>query len=765
MANMNTRSKGKSTKWWNDCLDDQPPEEKIFVDHKTEARDDPCNLKFKTSDSRLPYWIIAHKEIYRDADWDNSHENTGPRMCVENQSDGKVVVKFHSSGIVVIQANFQKWYDLHWDKLKARVSEMIDNPNQSSYMPEDLTPDEIISNDPLSKPPPAISVTQATAEQGLSDGDSVSITDDTGMVNGLPLHEGTVNSENDSLLSGGKINNSLTDNVQAKYISLIDHSNQAIENFGRSVDSLKTEISRSQTQLHTAIKNELQGMLQNENSMHISLLNENKDLNDQIKTNVAEIAWLKARNLILEKENVEIKLDYDKVVANLEKLRNSKTDTSSKPSHSFPSRLSEPAFTASPQRRMGGQRVSFNRPQATLDLETSNAAAPGTDAPASGVSASQTGDVSYSHASQPIAHSSPILADGMTAPPTAQQPQQQQQGSDNQSAHESPATANSTGHVGSTHHHMSHDKSAEESDDKDDEEEQEEKSDLDDHDLTRDSINQDLIDDNEPYVTQRSDKRSSVTSAKLRAESVLICDSTPQHVDVNLFMGRLKCFKQRASTSDAALKQLQSWEPSDIVQYAILHEGINDVRANVDIATIISNLKNCLILMREKFPNACIAFSEMLFIGRDNRESAQNRIVQKIITEMENFCILNGFVYAPHVSLNSPTCALFRDDVHPDKDGGTAVFCSDIFRATGYHKSKKDSRDNQQMPGKTMYFYNQRQRNGNGQYASGTSNQRRPNVNAGSSEPVDNPRNFNANLNQMMSLLCMNMLRQQGLEF
>ena len=112
--------------------------------------------------------------------------------------------------------------------------------------------------------------------------------------------------------------------------------------------------------------------------------------------------------------------------------------------------------------------------------------------------------------------------------------------------------------------------------------------------------------------------------------------------------------------------------------------------------------------MREKFPNACIAFSEMLFIGRDNRESAQNRIVQKIITEMENFCILNGFVYAPHVSLNSPTCALFRDDVHPDKDGGTAVFCSDIFRATGYHKSKKDSRDNQQMPGKTMYFYNQR---------------------------------------------------------
>ena len=228
-------------------------------------------------------------------------------------------------------------------------------------------------------------------------------------------------------------------------------------------------------------------------------------------------------------------------------------------------------------------------------------------------------------------------------------------------------------------------------------------------------------------------------------------------------MRRLNCFKQIASTSDAALRQLQTWAPSDLVQYAILHEGINDVRANVDIATIISNLKSCLMLMHEKFPKACIAFSEMLFIGRDNRESVHNRIVQKTNTEMENFCILNGFVYAPHASLNSPTCVLFRDDVHPDKDGGTAVFCSDIFRATGYHKSKKDSGDNQQ--GKTMYFYNRRQRTGNGQHASGPSNKRRPIVNAGRSEPDENPSNLNANLNQMMSLLCINMLRQQGLEF
>ena len=148
----------------------------------------------------------------------------------------------------------------------------------------------------------------------------------------------------------------------------------------------------------------------------------------------------------------------------------------------------------------------------------------------------------------------------------------------------------------------------------------------------------------------------------------------------------------------------------------------------------------------------------MLYVGRDNRQSAENRNVEIINTQMENFCILNGFTYIPHSSLNKSSCNLYRDDVHIDNDGGTAVFCSDIFRATGYHKSK-DTRDNQRLPsgppGKPMFFYNQRERPGNNQSAPAKPHQRRANVH---SEP-------GANLNQMMSLLCMNMLRQQGINF
>ena len=68
---------------------------------------------------------------------------------------------------------------------------------------------------------------------------------------------------------------------------------------------------------------------------------------------------------------------------------------------------------------------------------------------------------------------------------------------------------------------------------------------------------------------------------------------------------------------------------------------------------------------------------------------------------------------------------------------------------------------NQQAPGKTMYFYNQQQKTRNAQSAPGKSNQRRAVANDGKLEPSGN---LNANLNQMMSMLCMTMLRQQGIE-
>ena len=233
------------TKPWNTCLDDQPGDEKLFTDHKSESRDDPCNLKFKTTDSRLPFWIIAHKEQYREgAVWDNTHEGTGPRMCVENSETGKLVVKFHNTGIVVIQANFLKWQE-KWDTLRTRVTELQENPDTSTYMDmldDDHDLDRSGTQASMSNPP-EIKIQQATINTSSTSQGSLS------------LSESQHVSEHNSVLSQGE--ESLVNDLQAKYIQLIDHSNTAMENMGKSIDSIKSEILKSHIQLQNTMKDDV----------------------------------------------------------------------------------------------------------------------------------------------------------------------------------------------------------------------------------------------------------------------------------------------------------------------------------------------------------------------------------------------------------------------------------------------------------------------------------------------------------------------------
>ena len=50
------------------------------------------------------------------------------------------------------------------------------------------------------------------------------------------------------------------------------------------------------------------------------------------------------------------------------------------------------------------------------------------------------------------------------------------------------------------------------------------------------------------------------------------------------------------------------------VKYAALHNGVNAVRDNCERSDIYDSIVACLNKMHEVFPNACIAFSEILFM-------------------------------------------------------------------------------------------------------------------------------------------------------
>ena len=96
------------------------------------------------------------------------------------------------------------------------------------------------------------------------------------------------------------------------------------------------------------------------------------------------------------------------------------------------------------------------------------------------------------------------------------------------------------------------------------------------------------------------------------------------------YMGSMPAFSQSTSTTVHALQVLNEWEPSDKVKYAVAHTGVNDITNGTSMHTIISNLKKLLNLMSDKFPQAVIAYSEILFIGRDNHDSNENVSVTKI---------------------------------------------------------------------------------------------------------------------------------------
>ena len=138
------------------------------------------------------------------------------------------------------------------------------------------------------------------------------------------------------------------------------------------------------------------------------------------------------------------------------------------------------------------------------------------------------------------------------------------------------------------------------------------------------------------------------------AEAVLIGDSTTKYMDRDRFMGRHRSYLQRASTS---------------------------------------NIRHSLSNMHLKFPNAHIAFTEILYVVEECSRPEINGKIKSINETMANFCEQQNFSFVKHTSLQSPECNLYDDDIHINRSGGTATFVSDIYRAVGFHQRSRPNTD------------------------------------------------------------------------
>ena len=248
-------------------------------------------------------------------------------------------------------------------------------------------------------------------------------------------------------------------------------------------------------------------------------------------------------------------------------------------------------------------------------------------------------------------------------------------------------------------------------------------------------------DDDATYRMVTNRKTQYVENKKSNAHHLVFGDSTTKYIAGDRYMNQAPSFIQRTSTTAVAQDVTRGWKPSEAVQSAILHVGVNDVRDGTDRETIVSNIHKCLENMSTAFSNAEIGFSEILLVGRDDHHSSMNKTVKAVNERIKDYCESKGYAYVSHEKLQSPEAGtLFDDEVHINRAGGTAVLVSNIkwaLRKRGLQTTNADQ---------GRVFYNRKRR----QQAGRTF----PKSARGTTNDID--------MNNIIKLLTINMLKSFG---
>ena len=104
---------------------DGSPDEVIYTDYKDEARSAMTSIKFKTTNKRIRYWVVAYEEIFNNEKWYEFGQNL-VTLKHKDSSNKNLMIKFYlSTGVVLVQGlRYMQWKLTYYDRLKARVDEL-----------------------------------------------------------------------------------------------------------------------------------------------------------------------------------------------------------------------------------------------------------------------------------------------------------------------------------------------------------------------------------------------------------------------------------------------------------------------------------------------------------------------------------------------------------------------------------------------------------------------------------------------------------------
>ena len=695
------------TKPWNTKPEDLPDDlpEKPVYDYADVEKTKTCGLKFKTRPHRLLLWANAHKREYPTAKWERQTVDTVTmRTGNHNKEFGSLVVKFHTTtNVILVQGKAHENWLSNFSVLLDIVSHWELHPEELPCVPDPAQDNGLLS---LSFITPCLGGIRPIMDNTLSscsdiagdidleqdsDGESSVEFSDSQVSQKDPLNADTKGesfsgqsmnevSDNKTITptavahSKSHVNTSVVacddDLIQNNYIRVVDDSNRAIQALSTSLDQMKTDVDKIPSKIFALLtpsfellKNEHQNnrdlidnqILENrrlaEENVQISLrLNEEKNLHRQTRQKLAQL-----------------QIDFDKF-----KRENDKRLPPSPfrvplvhghppgfPSGGPPLRSAlNASFTTSTPRRPESEATKASQTFcAQPSAPVFNGAQP-SDQITNGAQSNQ--NLASSPTKSSASKEATIQTDAATAKTEAK----------HTSTQEPAATAPPAGENSEIK-----DLSASSSDSSTD--------------SSKTTTDEPDVHVSNQFTTQKGD-RFAMYNIRSNAEAVLLHDSTGKYVDGNKFMGSLKAYKQKASTAEKANDILKGWKVNTKCKYAVAHTGVNDVTDGTSAHRIIKFLKQLLDLMHEKHPNAVIAFSEILYIGRGERDSNDNESITKINDAMYEFCTVRDYAYVTHSNLQSTSCKLFDDDKHIDAKGGTAVFCSDILNGTGYRKQRRN---------------------------------------------------------------------------
>ena len=181
------------------------------------------------------------------------------------------------------------------------------------------------------------------------------------------------------------------------------------------------------------------------------------------------------------------------------------------------------------------------------------------------------------------------------------------------------------------------------------------------------------------------------------AKVILMCDSVARHVKPALFFGARYAKIVKSAWASTSTKVMEKWRSSENVEYFIMHLGIRDVRDDRSIGDIIDETKTCMETAAQKYKNARILYSEILYTTDD----MQNDSIQEINVCIKTLCDNNErFIYVPH-KLIQETNSMYVDETHLNDGRGTRTFVKDIVSAAYRNTRQHDTRRPRSVDGTT----------------------------------------------------------------